>query len=141
MKQEIQAHGGSLTRPDKGEVLNPNGRPKKSWTLFNQTLVKEGYQPLTKNALVEAYALIFALDEDRVSEIAEDKTQPLAIRLILQAMTDPTSRDRMMTDYRDYMFGKAKEESETKHTHEHRIFNGIDLNVTENNSTAENSQP
>ena len=124
-----------------GESGNPNGRPKKSWTLVNNTLKKEGYEPLTRGALVEAYSLIFALEEERLKEVAEDETQPLAIRLILQAMTDPTSRDKMMTDYRDYMFGKAKEENETKHTHEHRIFNGIDLNVTENNGTTENSKP
>lgn len=27
-RQEKQKHGGSLTRPDKGETMNPNGRPK-----------------------------------------------------------------------------------------------------------------
>ncbi len=28
MKREKQKHGGELTRPEKGEVLNPKGRPK-----------------------------------------------------------------------------------------------------------------
>jgi hypothetical protein len=28
-KQEIQPHGGSLTRPAKGQTMNPNGRPRK----------------------------------------------------------------------------------------------------------------
>jgi hypothetical protein len=28
VRQEKQPHGGSLTRPDKGETANPKGRPK-----------------------------------------------------------------------------------------------------------------
>lgn len=38
--QEPQAHGGSLTRPEKGEVLNPHGRPKKLITQLKEI----GYQ-------------------------------------------------------------------------------------------------
>lgn len=131
MRQEIQAHGGSLTRPDKGEVLNPYGRPKKSWTLFNDEIKKAGYQPLTKGALLEAYSLIFALDEEKYSEVANDTTQPLALRLILQSMSDPQSRDKVLADYRNYMFGEAKKETETR-----VIFKGFDADVPEDNSTA-----
>jgi len=34
--QEKQPHGGSLTRPEKGEVLNPHGRPKKLITQLKE---------------------------------------------------------------------------------------------------------
>jgi hypothetical protein len=110
MKEEKQPHGGMLLRPEKGETNNPNGRPKKSFSLMNETLKKEGYEPLTKGQLMEAYSLLYSLNESRISELAEDETQPLAIRLIIQEMTEPQSRGKALNDMRDYLFGKAREE-------------------------------
>lgn len=92
---------------------NPNGRPKKSFTLLNETLKKEGYEALTKSQLIEAYSLIFSLEEKRFGELAEDSEQPLSLRLILQELTDPQTRGKALDNYRDYMFGKAKEEIKT----------------------------
>lgn len=110
MKKEIQPHGGYLLRPEKGETNNPNGRPKKSFSLMNEALKKEGYEPLTKSQLMEAYSLLFSLDEERIQEIAEDVMQPLAIRLIIAEITDEQTRGKALIDIRDYVFGKAKEE-------------------------------
>ena len=39
-KQVPARNGGTLTRPDKGETMNPNGRPKK----FITTLKEHGYK-------------------------------------------------------------------------------------------------
>jgi hypothetical protein len=109
--REIEGrNGGKLKIPEKGETNNPNGRPKKSFSLMNETLKKEGYEPLTKGQLMEAYSLLFSIDEAKISELAEDETQPLAIRLIIQEMTEPQSRGKALIDMRDYLFGKAREE-------------------------------
>jgi hypothetical protein len=109
--REIEGrNGGKLKIPEKGETNNPNGRPKKSFSLMNETLKKEGYEPLTKGQLMEAYSLLFSIDEAKISELAEDDTQPLAIRLIIQEMTEPQSRGKALVDMRDYLFGKAREE-------------------------------
>jgi len=35
-KQIKQQHGGSLTRPAKGETMNPNGRPRKYVSLLKE---------------------------------------------------------------------------------------------------------
>lgn len=131
MEKVIQKHGGAINRVQKGEVLNPNGRPKKSFTKFNDDMKKAGYEPLTKGALIEAYSLIFSIDEKVVAEIANDETQPLALRLILQSMTDPQSRDKALADYRNYMFGEAKRETESR-----VIFKGFDADVPADNSPA-----
>jgi ATP-dependent protease Clp ATPase subunit len=100
-------NGGTFIVPEKGESGNPNGRPKKSFTLFNQELVRQGYQPLTKRALVEAYSLLFSVDQQKIEELAEDILQPLAIRQMIAEMTDPASRARMMQTMIETMFGKA----------------------------------
>jgi hypothetical protein len=39
-KQVKQSHGGTLTRPAKGETMNPNGRPRK----FVSELRAQGYK-------------------------------------------------------------------------------------------------
>jgi len=87
-----------------------NGRKPKSFKMFNDKMKEEGYQPLTKEDLINCYAFIFSAEEEKIQEIANDETQPLALRLIIQEMTDERTRSRALIDFRDYMFGKAKEE-------------------------------
>lgn len=87
-----------------------NGRKPKSFRMFNDKMKAEGYEPLTKEELINCYALIFTAEEEKIQEIANDETQPLALRLIIQEMTDERTRSRALIDFRDYMFGKAKEE-------------------------------
>ena len=72
MREVEQPHGGKLKIPEKGETNNPNGRPKKSFSLMNETLKKEGYEPLTKAQLMEAYSLLFSIDEEKISELGGD---------------------------------------------------------------------
>lgn len=106
--REIEGrNGGKLKIPEKGETNNPNGRPKKSFALLNDSLKKEGYQPLTKLQLTEAYSLLLSIDEEKIQELADDVTQPLAIRLIIGEMTDPQTRGRAIQDMRNYLFGNA----------------------------------
>lgn len=109
MKETKGRNGGILKSMEKGETLNPNGRPKKSFTLLNESLKKEGYKPLTRTDLIEAYSLLFSIDEEKIQEIANDSTQPLAIRLIIQEMTSPQTAGKAMQDMRDYLFGRANE--------------------------------
>ena len=99
--------GGKIYQMEKGETLNPHGRPKKSFRLFNDSLKKEGYEPLKKRQLIDFYEIIFNLDEDAIKSMASDKSQPLAIRLMIQEMTDPLTRGKAIQDYRNYAFGTA----------------------------------
>ena len=102
----------NLTPMKKGETLNPNGRPKKSFSLLNDQLKKEGYEVLTKGQIVEAYSLIFSLDENKIKEIATDKEQPLVIRLIIKELTNTETSGKAIQDIRNYIFGQAKQEVE-----------------------------
>ena len=89
--------------------INKGGRPKKSFSQFNEKLKAEGVEPLTKGQLLDAYSLIFNSDEESLKEIAKDKEQPLALRLIIKEMGEKSTRHYALRDFRDYMFGKAKE--------------------------------
>lgn len=51
-RQEKQPHGGSLTRPEKGEVLNPLGRPKKLITQLKEIGYHKSQVEDTINAML-----------------------------------------------------------------------------------------
>ena len=51
-RQEKQPHGGSLTRPEKGEVLNPHGRPKKLITQLKEIGYHKSQVEDTINAML-----------------------------------------------------------------------------------------
>jgi len=51
-RQEKQLHGGSLTRPEKGEVLNPHGRPKKLVTQLKEIGYHKSQVEDTINAML-----------------------------------------------------------------------------------------
>ncbi len=122
MKEIKQPHGGSIKLAEKGDVCNPNGRPKKSFSLLNEILKKEGYEPLNKSQLIEAYSLLFSIEQSKVEEIAEDETQPFAIRLIIQEMTSPQTSGKALQDMRDYLFGRAETKSEVTIVTEQPLF-------------------
>lgn len=100
----------NLNPAKKGEIRNPHGRPKKSFSLLNDQLKNEGYEALTRSQIVEAYSLIFSLDEEKIKEIASDKTQPLVIRLIIKELTGAETSGKAIQDIRNYIFGQAKQE-------------------------------
>ena len=124
----------NLNPVKKGEIRNPYGRPKKSFSLLNEQLKNEGYESLTKSQIVEAYSLIFSLDEDKIKEIASDKTQPLVIRLIIKELTGAETSGKAIQDIRNYIFGQAKQEIDHTSGGEKLTLN-IGLAYESNNKT------
>jgi hypothetical protein len=112
----------SSNQPEK------NGRKPKSFKMFNDMMKERGFEPITKAQLIEAYSFIFSANEETIQEIADDESQPLALRLIIAEMTNEISRGKALADYRDYMFGKAGENLTVKT--EQPIFKGIELDVS-----------
>lgn len=102
------ANEENLTPFKKGESGNPSGRPRKSFASINQELKDKGVTPLTKNALIEAYELVFNTDEDELKKIAGHKETPYGLKLIIKELNNSKSRSKALADYRDYMFGKAQ---------------------------------
>lgn len=109
----------------KGQSGNPNGRPKKSFSSINSQLKSEGYEPLKKSELMDAYAIIFNTPEERLKEIAKDKETPYAMRIILLEMNDKKTRAKALQDYRDYSFGRPKESIDLKMHVEQPLFPDI----------------
>jgi len=110
MKENFGDKKNSNWLAENPENINREGRPKKSFRLINDELKAKGYEALTKNALIEAYSLVFNTDEEELQRIAKDKNTPYALRIIILEMNNKNYRAKALQDYRDYMFGKAMQE-------------------------------
>jgi len=72
-------NGGTLTRPDKGEVLNPNGRPKKLITLMKEI----GY---TKSQVEETMLSMLSLSRKELEKIDRGDEYTIMERTIAGAL-------------------------------------------------------
>jgi hypothetical protein len=72
-------NGGTLTRPDKGEVLNPNGRPKKLITLMKDI----GY---TKTQVEETMLSMLSLSRKELEKIDKGDEYTIMERTIAGAL-------------------------------------------------------
>lgn len=91
----------------KGKSGNPKGRPKKKYSQHIDDIKKKGYQAPTRTEYFDMMGLLLAMDEDDLKEFAKDQTRPYWIRLIVIDLNSKATRQRMMADYRDWLFGKA----------------------------------
>ena len=96
----------------KGQSGNPKGRPKKRYSEHIADIKAKGYQPPTRSEYFEMVGLLLAMEEDDLKEFAQDKKRPHWVRLIIIDMNSKNTRQKMMSDYRDWLFGKAKQEVE-----------------------------
>ena len=103
------ANEDNLIPYKKGQSGNPNGRPRKSFASINLELEAKGIKRLSKSDLLDAYALIFNSTEEDLKELAKDSNTPYALKIIILELNNSKSRNKAMQDFRDYTFGKAKE--------------------------------
>ena len=93
--------------------INKKGRPRKSFSTINESLLAKGIEKLTKSDLLDAYALIFNLNDNDLKELEEDEENiPLAFQTIIKELSNDNTRARAMQDFRDYLFGRAVENIE-----------------------------
>ena len=93
----------------KGETLNPNGRPRKLYSDHIKDMKDKGYSPPTRTEYFDMVGLLLAMTEEDLKAFAQDKDRPYWIRLIIIDMNSKNTRQKMMSDYRDWLFGRASQ--------------------------------
>lgn len=140
-----QPHGGKVYQMEKGETLNPNGRPPKVLTKVLEELREAGYQNVKVANVVEAYELLFGLDQKKIEEVVSDVKQPMIMRIVGKAMLSKKGTE-MLEKMLDRAFGKPKQVQEV----DNKISYGretldelklIALNLNGNSTTKEDSSP
>lgn len=106
----------------KGQSGNPNGRPKKLYSDHISDMKKKGYAPPTKTEYFDMVGLLLSMEEDDLKDFAKDKKRPYWIRLIIIDMNSKSTRQKMMADYRDWLFGRANQQVDV-------TTNGKDLSI------------
>jgi hypothetical protein len=103
-KQEIQPHGGSLTRPAKGQTMNPNGRPRK----YVSILKDAGYKLSEINDTIQN---LMAMRVEELNDVYKNQDTTILEKTIAGAMIKSMkngslySLDTLLTR----VYGKPKE--------------------------------
>ena len=96
----------------KGQSGNPNGRPRKKYSEHIADIKAFGYVAPLKSEYYEMVGLLLSMNEEDIKEFAQDKERPYWIRLIILDLNNKNLRSRIMSDYRDWLYGKADQKTE-----------------------------
>lgn len=94
------------------ERINRTGVNRKVYSQHIQDIKDKGYVAPIKSEYFDMIGLLLAMEENDLKEFAKDTTRPYWIRLIVIDLNDKKTRQRMMSDYRDWLFGKAEQKME-----------------------------
>lgn len=93
---------------EKGDVLNPNGRPPKLLSTIVAELKAKGYERATAGNVVEAFETLLNVTQEDLEEMVKDKTQPMSLRIVGKAMLTAKGFEVLQT-MMDRAHGKAKQ--------------------------------
>lgn len=103
--QEKQPHGGSLTRPAKGETMNPNGRPRKYVSLLKE----QGYKLAEINDTIQS---MMAMDLDELKQVWDNPKATILEKTIANAMKKSLEKGSLysLETLLTRVYGKPKEQ-------------------------------
>lgn len=91
----------------KGDVLNPNGRPRKTIKTFLDTAKKEGVVIPSASEVSELYVAIAAMTEEQLKKLLSDKEQPMMLRIVAKGILDKKGLD-VLEKVIDRAYGKEQ---------------------------------
>lgn len=117
-KGKIHEHpnAGISTFRERKDDINRSGANRKTFASFNKKCKANGLTGLTQKQYIETLSYLYELTEIEVKQLADDKDQPLALRLLIAELTDPQSRGKTLQDLRNYLFSQGVEKTETTTT-------------------------
>jgi hypothetical protein len=89
--------------------INRTGLNKKLYSHCIDELKKKGYKPPTKTEYFEMIGMIIAMSEEDLKDFTQKKDNPFWLRLIINDLNNKNTRQKMMSDYRDWLYGKAEQ--------------------------------
>lgn len=104
-----QKHGGALWKPDKGETMNPNGRPRKYVSLLKD----QGYKISEVNDCIQA---MLAMDLDELKSVWDNPKATILEKTIANAMRKSLEKGSLYSieTLLTRVYGKPVEKTENK---------------------------
>lgn len=102
-------NGGTLTRPDKGETMNPNGRPRK----YVSQLKEQGYKLSEVNDAIQA---LMSMDIEELKAVLENPKATILELTIAKAMVKSLQNGSLYSveTLLTRVYGKPKETSQVQ---------------------------
>ena len=88
---------------------NKKGRPRKLFNHIIKGLEKDGFKAPSKEEYRDLLGIFLSMTEDKLREISNDLEYPFWVRSLSMQLLDETTREKMMKDYSDWLFGKAQQ--------------------------------
>jgi len=103
-KQVPARNGGTLTRPDKGETMNPNGRPRK----YVSVLKEQGYNLWEINDTIQT---MMAMDVQELKSVFDNPKATILEKTIANAMVKSLQKGSLysLETLLTRVYGKPKE--------------------------------
>ena len=89
--------------------INKTGVNRRSFASINLDLTAKGIKKLSKSDYMDTCSLIFNCTIEDLKELTRDDDTPVYLKLMIQEFNNPNTRLKMMSDFRDYTFGKAQD--------------------------------
>ena len=107
-----QQHGGSITLAEKGDVLNPFGRPRKMTSQIIADLKESGVEAVTPTQVSDAISVLLNLSVIELLVISEDSSKPVIIQRTAKrlATAGESAWDAVIKDNLDRAHGKARQQ-------------------------------
>ena len=97
------------TQFEPGVSGNPAGRPKKTYTQHIADIKAKGYALPTTEEYKDMMLMLLSMTEEDLKQFATEKERPYWVRLIIIDLNNKQSRQKLMSDHRDWLFGKAQQ--------------------------------
>jgi cellulose biosynthesis protein BcsQ len=99
------------------------GAKKKLYSEHINDIKNKGYLAPTRQEYFDMVGLLLSMEEQDLAQFSNDKSRPYWIRLIVIDLNNRQTRQKLMSDYRDWLFGKPQQQID--HT-----TNGKEINIT-----------
>ncbi len=93
--------------------INRNGSNRKVWASINKRLEESGVEPVKKETYYDTVSRIMNMTEAELSDLESDTTVPQWLRWLINDLTNQKIRSKIMSEYRDWMFGRASQRIES----------------------------
>lgn len=118
-RQEKQPHGGSLTRPEKGETMNPKGRPRK----YVSELREQGYKLAEVNDCIQ---VMMSMTVGELKSVWDNPQATVLEKTIASAIKKSIEKGSLYSieTLLTRVYGKPKEQVEQSGQTTYRIIYG-----------------